>query len=70
MALRHIDPALTAEPNGAHQAARRLGRWLDTAAAASADDYFAEGIQVYFGVNHQGPVGGDASTTTSTAGRH
>lgn len=59
MALRHIDPALTTELDVAYQAARRLGLWLNTSAAAGADVYFAAGIQIYFGVNRPGPVGGD-----------
>ncbi|MFC4066597.1 hypothetical protein [Actinoplanes subglobosus] len=59
MSLRHIDPALTGELNSAYGAARRLGLWLNTYAASTVDEYFAEGIQTYFDVNRRGPVGGD-----------
>jgi hypothetical protein len=59
MALRHIDPSLTPELNSAWNAARAAGRWHNTYAATSVDEYFAEGAQSYFDVNYPGPVGGD-----------
>ncbi|MBU8861825.1 MULTISPECIES: hypothetical protein [unclassified Micromonospora] len=59
MALQHIDPALSAELAGAWSSARARGLWRNTYAAANIQEYFAEGVQSYFGVNYPGPAGGD-----------
>ncbi|WP_328473273.1 hypothetical protein OHA21_12070 [Actinoplanes sp. NBC_00393] len=59
MSLRYVDPGFTPELTSAWNAARRAGRWANTYAGSNIDEYFAEGIQSYFGVNHRGPAGGD-----------
>ncbi|MCY1143751.1 hypothetical protein OWR29_37610 [Actinoplanes sp. Pm04-4] len=59
MALRHVDPAFQPELTRAFDAARRAGLWTNTYAGSNVEEYFAEGIQSYFGVNYRGPAGGD-----------
>jgi hypothetical protein len=59
MALRHIDRAFRRELDRAWRAAQAAGRWANTYAGSNEAEYFAEGAQVYFGVNFTGPPGGD-----------
>ncbi|BEL03343.1 hypothetical protein Q0Z83_015340 [Actinoplanes sichuanensis] len=59
VALRRLDPALDDELAAAHRAARRLGLWLNTSAAGHVDEYFAHGLETYFGAGDIGPIGGD-----------
>lgn len=59
MALRHIDPNFTSELTSAYNDARSTGKWINTYADDNVSEYWAEGVQSYFGVNRQGPVGGD-----------
>ncbi|MEU7530582.1 hypothetical protein AB0A74_32975 [Saccharothrix sp. NPDC042600] len=59
MALRHIDPNFTRDLQAAYDRAKSLGLWNNTYAATNTSEYWAEGVQSYFGVNKEGPRGGD-----------
>ncbi|MFC9463132.1 hypothetical protein [Streptomyces coelicoflavus] len=59
MALRRIDPAFGNDLDTAFQQARTASRWNNTYAGTNAAEYWAEGLQSYFGINREGPVGGD-----------
>lgn len=59
MALQNIDPAMSPELSSAWSNARASGLWTNTYAGTDIKEYFAEGIQSYFGVNYPGPPGGD-----------
>lgn len=59
MALRHIDPEFQSELYSAYNHALGTGLWSNTYADATVSEYWAEGVQSYFGVNREGPVGGD-----------
>jgi hypothetical protein len=55
MALRHLDPSFEARLDAAYDAAVAAGRWLGTYAATSREEYWAEGVQSYFGCNPRVP---------------
>lgn len=59
VALRRLDPELDGELAAAHRAARRLGLWLNTGGGGAVDEYFAQGLETYFGAGGTGPIGGD-----------
>ncbi|MEV4278462.1 hypothetical protein [Actinoplanes xinjiangensis] len=58
-APHHLGPSFTTELDSAFRAARRLGLWLNTSAAAGVEEYLAQGVRIYRGVSRRGPVGGD-----------
>lgn len=59
MALAPIDPDFTVQLNGAYNNALSRGLWRNTYARTDTKEYWAEGLQSYFNVNREGPVGGD-----------
>ncbi|MFB7085154.1 hypothetical protein [Streptomyces sp. NPDC056296] len=59
MALRHIDSTFAGDLQRAYDQARATGRWSHTYAITNVSEYWAEGIQSYFGVNYEGRPGGD-----------
>ncbi len=59
MALQYDDATFMPELRSAWNAALAAGRWRNTYAGSAMREYWAEGVQSYFDVNHTGPVGGD-----------
>lgn len=59
MALQYIDPNFLPELNNAWNNAQAKGLWSNTYANTNISEYWAEGIQTYFDINREGPVGGD-----------
>ncbi|MDI1462199.1 RICIN domain-containing protein [Catellatospora sp. KI3] len=57
--LRYADPRFGPDLDGAYQRARSMGLWNNTYAGSNVGEYWAEGVQSYFDLNRQGPVGGD-----------
>ena len=53
MALARIDPGFDARLTAAFEAATRQGLWKGTYAASNAGEYWAEGVQSWFGTNHE-----------------
>lgn len=53
MALRTLEPGFEAELKRLYAAARAKGLWDKTYAATNAGEYFAEGVQSWFGANRQ-----------------
>lgn len=57
MALVDIDPSFSSQLNNAYNVSN--GLWRNTYASVNRNEYWAEGLQSYFNVNREGPVGGD-----------
>lgn len=55
MGLRHLDKKFDKRLRAAYDAAMAAGRWKGTYAATNAEEYWAEGVQSYFGCNPQKP---------------
>ncbi len=55
MALRHLDPSFASTLQSVYQAAMDAGRWSGTYAAKNFEEYWAEGVQSYFGCNPRVP---------------
>lgn len=53
------DPGFAGAWAAAWEQARKAGRWAKTYAGSHRHEYWAEGVQGYFGVNREGPAGGD-----------
>jgi hypothetical protein len=53
------DPGFARAWTTAWDHAQKAGLWTNTYAGSHRHEYWAEGVQGYFGVNREGPAGGD-----------
>jgi hypothetical protein len=51
MGLRRVDSTFSSRLQQAYSAAMAAGRWANTYAATSKEEYWAEGVQSWFNVN-------------------
>ncbi|MCB0466136.1 MAG: hypothetical protein KDC78_10775, partial [Aequorivita sp.] len=58
-ALRFISPASQSELSNLYNQAISSGKWNNTYASTNPQEYLAEGVTIWYGVNWIGPEGGD-----------